>query len=196
MKKSFAFCFLLMIFSSCFAKEKIINFAIGISSGIPIYESTLEKKINEYFYDNDGTRIIFGTNARVEFNILENFSLFADSDLLVDFNFKSEEHFNMLDLSFSGGIKIFPGIGGLATGIGYSVGSRFNVYDLLEETKSFLGEQIRRNDWGNGFKVFVEYDFAHKSGKILPILGITWKFMPRGNDFYDNTFSLYCMIKL
>lgn len=195
MKKSFAFCFLLMIFSSCFAKEKIINFAIGISSGIPIYESTVEKNINEYFYDN-GTRIILGTNARVEFNILENFSLFADSDLLFDFNFNSEEHFNMLDLSFSGGIKIFPGIGGLATGIGYTLGKRFNMYELTQTTKENLGEPISKNDWGNGFKIFVEYDFAHKSGKILPILGIIWKFMPRGNDFYDNTFSLYCMIKL
>ena len=28
MKKSFAFCFLLMIFSSCFAKEKFINYPI------------------------------------------------------------------------------------------------------------------------------------------------------------------------
>ena len=70
MKKSFAFCFLLMIFSSCFAKEKFINYAFGISTGIPVYDSSQIKQINKYFYNN-GTRIILGTNARVEFNILQ-----------------------------------------------------------------------------------------------------------------------------
>lgn len=195
MKKSFAFCFLLMIFSSCFAKEKFINYAFGISTGIPVYDSSQIKQINKYFYNN-GTRIILGTNARVEFNILENFSLFADSDLLFDFNFNSEEHFNMLDLSFSGGVKFFPGIGGLATGIGYTLGMRFNMYELTQTTKENLGEPISKNDWGNGFKIFVEYDFTHKTNRILPIVGINWKFMPRGNKYYDNIFTLYCMVKL
>ena len=178
MKKSFVFCFILLIFSSCFAKEKLINYAFGLSTGIPIYESSDLKHINNYFYNN-GTRIIIGTNARVEFNILENFSLFADSDLLCDFNFNFEEHFNMLDLSFSGGIKIFPGLGGLATGIAYTLGKRYNFYDLTDETKASLENPLVNNDWGNGFKIFVEYDFSYKTKRILPIVGINWKFMPR-----------------
>ena len=101
MKKSFAFCFLLMIFSSCFAKEKFINYAFGISTGIPVYDSSQIKQINKYFYNN-GTRIILGTNARVEFNILENFSLFADSDLLFDFNFSVFSYFVVVVVSFIG----------------------------------------------------------------------------------------------
>ena len=66
-----------------------------------------------------------------------------------------------------------------------------------EETlKENLGEPISKNDWGNGFKIFVEYDFTHKTNRILPIVGINWKFMPRGNKCYDNIFTLYCMVKL
>lgn len=199
MKKKLSICLVIFFISSfCFAKGKLFNFGVGLSSGFPIYDSGYEKTVTKYF-SGAGYRIIIGADARVELNVIKQLSFFTDTNVLADFNFSKDEYFNSVDLSFSSGIIFHPGLGGLACGIGYSLGTRFDFYSLLSSTNEKLFAStdytVKKNDWGNGFKLFLEYDFSYNSKYKFPTLGVNWRFMPRGNDFYDNVITLYCMVK-
>ena len=123
-------------------------------------------------------------------NAINPFALFVDADLNMDFNFSNQQFFHMMDLAFTGGMKFYPGLGGFAFGIGYSIGTRFNyTNDIIAQ--NYVG----KNDWGNGFKLFLEYNFSYNSSyRFLPTLGVSWRLMPRGNNFYDNIFSFYLMM--
>ncbi len=200
MKKKLSICLVIFFISSfCFAKGKLFNFGVGLSSGFPIYDSGDVKTVTDYF-SGAGYRIIIGTDARVEFNVIKELSFFTDTNILADFNFSKDEYFNSVDLVFSSGIIFHTGLGGLSCGIGYSFGKRFDFVKLFSTTKKKLfgatDFNIIKNDWGNGFKLFLEYDFSYNSKyKYLPTLGINWRFMPRGNNFYDNVITLYCMVR-
>ena len=201
MKKKLSICLVIFFISSfCFAIGKLFNFGVGLSSRFPIYDSGDLNKVTEHFLLDEGYRIIIGTDTRIELNVIKQLSFFADANMLMDFNFSGDEYFNIMDLSFSSGVKVYPGIGGLACGIGYSLGTRFDFYSLLSSTNEKLFAStdytVKKNDWGNGFKLFLEYDFSYNSKyKYLPTLGINWRFMPRGNNFYDNVITLYCMVR-
>ena len=211
--KKLVVCFLLFVFSTlCFANKSIISASIGFATGFPVYGSEQMKQVNDYYFEN-GTRIIVGTSARLELNAMNPFVLFADADLNMDFNFSEQNFFHTMDLAFTGGMKFYPGLDGFAFGIGYSIGRRFDFYNELtpvfSEVKSatevesstesdadgsVLESDFDKNDWGNGFKLFVEYDFSYNSHRFLPTLGVSWRLMPRGNNLYDNIFAFYLMM--
>ena len=207
--KKFFICLSIFLFSTfCFANKPLFTGSLGISTSLPVYGSEQIKHVNDYYFNNDGNRIIVGTSARLELNAINPFVLFVDADLNMDFNFSDQQFFHMMDLAFTGGMKFYPGLGGFAFGIGYSIGTRFDFYndlsDIFSETEdssenvevinSEKGE-IDKNDWGNGFKLFLEYDFSYNSSyRFLPTLGVSWRLMPRGNNFYDNIFSFYLMM--
>lgn len=194
-------CLCIFLFSTfCFAKQPLFSASVGLSTGFPVYGSEQIKQVNDYYFNNDGNRIIVGTTARLELNAINPFALFVDADLNMDFNFSNQQFFHMMDLAFTGGMKFYPGLGGFAFGIGYSIGTRFDFYnnlnDIFSETEdSFETVELDKNDWGNGFKLFLEYNFSYNSSyRFLPTLGVSWRFMPRGNNFYDNIFSFYLMM--
>ena len=184
-------CLCIFLFSTfCFAKQPLFSGSVGLSTGFPVYGSEQIKQVNDYYFNNDGNRIIVGTTARLELNAINPFALFVDADLNMDFNFSDQQFFHMMDLAFTGGMKFYPGLGGFAFGIGYSIGTRFNyTNDIIAQ--NYVG----KNDWGNGFKLFLEYNFSYNSSyRFLPTLGVSWRLMPRGNNFYDNIFSFYLMM--
>jgi len=186
MKKTF--CSLLVIFfifSFVSAKEDFISFNAGISSGLPFYG---EKSIPEKSSDiSTEYRAIIGCFANVNLNVIKQVSFFAGADMLSDFNWLDSQYNNHLHVNFPLGFKIYPGLGGFNLGLSYTLGFRA---DFLKESTGEKTNNIA--SWGNGFKLHMEYNFAHE-GKTnyLPTMGCSWNLMPRGNYSYDNILTFY-----
>lgn len=180
----------------CFSEGKPLVFSAGISSGYPFYGSNKMRLTNDYISITGG-RFIIGTNALLELNLLKQLSLFAGTDFLCDFNSNSVEWQNTMDLSFNFGCKFYPGLGGFAVGLGYTLGTRFDFIQLFPEIAEFIQPDLLNSAWGNGIKVLVEYNFSHQSElPFMPTLGISWRLMPRGNWLYDNILTAYLMINI
>lgn len=187
MKKIFAF---LILFLSCccfFAEEKkIIGFDAGLVTCIPVYGDTSSPFKN---------RVIIGADGDITFRLGNPLKFMVGADFISDINWDGNLHSNHIDYALWGGIKVYPGIGGLNASLAYTIGARTD----FEEDKYFYFDGIQRNDsnvemtaWGNGFRIAVEYDFLHNSSrKALPAIGMFYRFMPRGSDSYDNIFAFY-----
>lgn len=175
----------LLLGSSIFAKEGLLSFSAGISSGLPVYGAN--SVISTGTEIPNGNRMIIGGLASVNLNILPQISFYLGNDLLWDITWSSAEKSSKLHVSFPLGIKIFPGVGGLNFGIAYTLG--FRVDNIKT---SSVGEYNDISSWGNGFKLHVEYDFAHDGkSKYYPSVGTYWNLMPRGNNSWDNLIVLY-----
>lgn len=175
----------LLLGSSIFAKEGLLSFSAGISSGLPVYGAN--SVISTGTEIPNGNRMIIGGLASANLNILSQISFYLGNDLLWDITWNSAEKSSKLHVSFPLGIKIFPGVGGLNFGIAYTLG--FRVDNIKT---SSIGEYNDISSWGNGFKLHVEYDFAHDGkSKYYPSVGTYWNLMPRGNNSWDNLIVLY-----
>lgn len=91
-----------------------------------------------------------------------------------------------LDWCGNAGLRLYPGLGGLNVGVEYSIGIRQDIIRTKNATPD-----TGFTPWGNGFRFISEYDFASQIEGFGPIVGITWRHMPRGNKTSDNIFSLY-----
>ena len=175
----------LLLGSSIFAKEGLLSFSAGISSGLPVYGANSVLSTGTEI--PNGNRMIIGGLASANLNILSQISFYLGNDLLWDITWNSAEKSSKLHVSFPLGIKIFPGVGGLNFGIAYTLG--FRVDNIKT---SSVGEYNDISFWGNGFKLHVEYDFAHDGkSKYYPSVGTYWNLMPRGNNSWDNLIVLY-----
>ncbi|MCR5189287.1 MAG: hypothetical protein K6C97_10155 [Treponema sp.] len=185
--KKITLSILLSIFL-CFAasaQEDFFTMNLGLSSGIPFYGSqTVSQTASEIDTDK---RVIIGTFVNANFNIIEQVTFFFGADLLTDLNWKDSSYKHFLHTGFPVGLKIYPGLGGLDFGLAYEFGFRA---DFLKNSDGDRNNTSMA--WGNGFKLFFEYNFAHTSDiKHLPIIGCSWTFMPRGNYSYDNLITFY-----
>lgn len=104
---------------------------------------------------------------------------------LADFRASGSQHYNLIDYAFYGGIRIYPGLAGLRFEVDYMLGSRtdFIQIDTFDTTKN-------QCSWGNGFRLLFEYDFTFEKTGFAPIVGCSWRRMPRGNST-DNMISIY-----
>jgi hypothetical protein len=68
----------------------------------------------------------------------------------------------------------------------YNTGRRSNFYNL----NSFNSPESYSTNWGNGFRFVTEYDFSFNTEGLAPVVGISYRRMPRGG-FADNIFSFY-----
>ena len=186
MKKIPALLLAVLLFSSSlFAKEGLLSFSAGISSGLPVYgENSVISTGTEI---PNGNRMIIGGLASINLNVLPQISFYLGNDILWDITWSSSEKSSKLHVSFPLGIKIFPGVGGLNFGIAYTLGFRVDNIKV-----SSIGEYNAISSWGNGFKLHIEYDFAHDGkSKYYPSIGTYWNLMPRGNNSWDNLIVLY-----
>ena len=184
MKKKIFVLIFSLISSFCFCQKKLISFSAGVISGVPVYSSETLKEINSSL--TGGVRIICGTDVYINLNPNEFTTFFAGLDLLSDFNNLTPYYSNHLSLDFPFGIKIYPKLAGLCFGLGYNLGFRTDYYNTAE-----CGKYTEQAAWGNGFKFLVEYDFSHSGKRFLPAIGLYWKYMPRGNNTYDNQICAY-----
>lgn len=186
MKKNLSFIFVILFAcTSLFAKENIISFSAGLTSGFPLYGSNSVVSTGSEI--EKGNRVILGTLASVNLNIIDQVSFFLGNDLLWDLTWNASENSNKLHVSFPLGIKVYPNIGGLNFGLAYTLGFR-NDRIKTNKNGSYNGSTV----WGNGFKFHIEYNFAHEGAyRYLPSIGGYWNLMPRGKYSYDNLIVLY-----
>jgi len=185
--KKITLSILLSIFL-CFAasaQENLITMNLSLSSGIPFYGNQ-HLNTAASIIETD-KRVIVGTALNANLNILKQVSFYLGAELLTDFNWNDYSYKHFLHTGFPLGIKIYPGLGGLNFGLAYELGFRSDFYQLPDGVK--INNSMA---WGNGFKLHIEYNFAHTSNiKQLPIIGCSWNLMPRGNYTYDNLLLFY-----
>lgn len=91
-----------------------------------------------------------------------------------------------LDYGISGGVRLRPGLGGVSLGCEYCTGQRADLDSLGSSSLSTSTTQ-----WGNGYRFLFEYDFSSLLSGIAPVIGISWKSMPRGHNYRDGNLAFY-----
>ena len=185
MKKYMSFIFI--IFFACLtlsANERLFSFSAGLSSGGPLYgEDSVISTGSEIEKPN---RVIIGALFSINLNIIKQVTFYTGSDILWDLVWDSKQHSNKTHVDFPLGIKIYPGLGGLNLGLAYTLGFRADSISTCEHEYNGI------SSWGNGFKLSLEYNFAHEgNSNYYPSIGGYWNLMPRGNNSYDNLLVLY-----
>lgn len=186
MKKLF-FLLLITFFSvSAFSQKKFIGFDSALTTALPFYS---DEKIQEYNKNvsDSPNRIVIGLEAAIKFNILTQLKLFLASSVQSDFNWNADEYSNHIDYDFSFGVKIYPNLYGFNFSIAYLIGQRADfINNSIDKKETLLSA------WGNGFKLSLGYDFHHNSQfDCLPSLGFYYKFVPCGNENYDNYLGFF-----
>ena len=167
------------------ATERLFSFSAGLSSGVPIYGSNSAVSTGSEI--DKGNRMILGINGTVNINPIKQISFYFGNDTLWDITWSASESSNKIHVSFPLGIKVYPGLGGLNVGLAYTLGFRADIIKTDD-----AGEYNGITGWGNGFKLQVEYNFAHEGkSRYYPSVGGYWNLMPRGHNSYDNLIVLY-----
>lgn len=188
--KKVLYCLILLIFSNiCIyaaSSEKVAVFNVGITSGIPFYGDDSILASNDVVNGGEINRVLVGLSADVSFNLAIPIKLIAGSDLLADFIWGGSSYSNHLDYSFFCGIKVYPNLFGFNTSIAYLLGSRTDFIN------NDMEDSISSTAWGNGFRISVGYDFAYgRKNVFAPALGVYYRCIPRGSDFWDNVLAAY-----
>lgn len=184
-----SFILLFTVFSVTYAKEDLFSFSVGPQSGLVFYG---DDELKESLKGLSGSHIIVGALAEVNVNPFKQVTFYISAEALCDFVKNGKYHSNNYHVDFPFGIKIYPGLGGLCAGLGYTFGFRYQNIQLPEaEPKKGM------TSFGNGCKFLLEYNFAHDyNSRYLPTLGASWKFIPRGNNQTDHLISAYVLINL
>ena len=195
-KKSIFIIFIIFfLVAPCSARSKYFDLGIALSSGYNFHTDGDLAKEHTLYNDSDAKRILAGLNADATIHITEPLSFFAGADSFADFNFKDDYYYHTIDFAFYAGIKIFPGFHGFNCSISYALGSRMDFVNIItttneEEIQPLKGSEM--TSWGNGFRITAEYDFLYDTdSNICPFAGFCYRFMPRGNNNYDNILTAY-----
>ena len=88
MKKVFFVCLFYAIFQfSFFATEKLVDYTVGLGSGIPFY-GKIEDEFSEFDKISTQNKIVLDTFATINFNVIEQARFFAGVDLFTDLHGK------------------------------------------------------------------------------------------------------------
>lgn len=192
----------LLFASFClFAEEdKVVRSDFGLTTGIPVYSR------NDDLVSIEESRAIFGITTDVSFRLAKPLRFLLGADVTADLMFDGSDYNHHLDYAGWAGIRFYPGFGGLAFSVAYALGSRtdFICESDYEKKKIVLdGRELEYFDksskawsestaWGNGFRVGFDYDFLYDNSHVFaPALGAYYRCMPRGNNNWDNIFSIY-----
>lgn len=191
MKKLMCVCAAMAFFSAVSAKPSgIIGFDVGLASGLPVYSGDFVSDMNDRVNDGNFNRAVAGGIFDISFRLGKPLKVVAGADLLCDFIWSGKNYSNHLDYAFWGGLKVYPGAGGLNCSVAYAFGRRTDFRNNAVEDSV-----VSSTAWGNGFRLGIEYDFLYTSSRSwLPALGVYYRFMPRGDDMYDNIFAVYVSI--
>jgi hypothetical protein len=165
------------------AEKKNIGFEAGVGSGFIIYGDSRVREQNSSF--NASNQVILAGTGSALLPLADSVFLAAGLDTTVDLRWKGSKYINYWDYAGTVGFRIYPGLRGLAATVEYALGRRS---DFL--CPDGTDESIENTAWGNGFKLGVEYDFSSGTGNLAPVLGTSWRHMPRGGSS-DNCLVVY-----
>ena len=172
------FMFLLVAFSSWAVDWFAYGGALGTALVVPGDEAIRS-------YSDTLHCVVLELDATMEFIVHPSIRIAAGSILLTDFKFKDGDHYNSLDYNFYAGTRIYPGLGGLRLGVDYHLGRRTDFIDIPPV------DEVKSTAWGNGFRFLLEYDFRYKKTGLQPMIGGSWRYVPRGANTADHIFSVY-----
>lgn len=191
----------LILFSTVFtafaSNIPFVELSVGLSSG-HIFYGEENIKLNKEIYPlafEDGKQILAGVNGCFTLNFTNRFGVFADAEIIGDFNWQEKNYSHHFDYSISSGIKfsLFSAIPGLTATVGYLLGSRTDL--IFVDVK----DEITKVNcpWGNGYKFGLEFNFTRMiDSRFLPTIGCYWRHIPRGNFLSDNSLCAYAQINL
>lgn len=183
------FTFLFFIPHAFSQDSDFFNWDIGFATGIPFHYGESDTNISN-FDANSLNRVLIGATSNFYFKIDDIAFIDFGIDSLFDFKWNSSDYANSIDYSFFGGVKIYPGLGGLNFSIAYCFGNRSDFLKIDGE------KDIFQHSWGNGARFSLEYDFNYlKETTIKPIVGGYYRFIPRGNYVYDHILCAYVALK-
>jgi len=179
-------CIISAVFCIAFASASdIFGFSWAVGSSANIYgDDAFVTRFKKYEERGCKNVVIFG-EAGAKLKATENISFCANLYLGIDMLTNFSDFCLFLDYGISGGVRVYPGIGGLSVGMEYVTGMRAD---------SVKGEPATVSAWGNGFRFLVEYEFKNIINTFSPSLGFSWRRMPRGNNAADHTLALYVRI--
>lgn len=189
MKKSYKIILILILvfrFSLVFASDTKTNFHWAIGTAAISYGDKESKDLSKKLSNDDFTRLILSGELGVSIKMDKSIRFVAGGNLVYDSFLKGSQNVFFLDYAIFGGLRIYPGLGGFNFGLEYNTGRRSNFYNLTDYT---VPESYSTN-WGNGFRFVTEYDFSYYTEGLAPVIGISYRRMPRGG-FADNFFTFY-----
>lgn len=169
-----------------YAAEPKAGLELGIGSGYVFYGDRASKDLVSDMNSNDFSRFILSSDVGF-FIPLANIVYFTtNAELMSDLFWKGNEKCYFFDYAFNTGLRMYPGLGGLAFGVAYSLGRRTSVIDL-----DSVGSDTVSTSWGNGFRFDVVYDIRYGKEGVSPVVGAYWRHMPRGDSYSDNSLSVF-----
>ena len=160
-------------FASAFGWE------FGIGSGYVHYGDSDVRSRNRMISDSNQVLLHLSTGTLIQIAPQLFFCLGVDS--MTDFRWKGSDHINMVDYAGVMGFHFYPGLAGLLFDAEYALGRRTDIVALNNADD----DEIHSTRWGNGFKFGVAYDFSHAGLGLAPVVGASWRHMPRGDSSDD-----------
>ena len=160
----------------------------GIGSGYVFYGNSETRDRNSKL-DSPG-QFVVNTSVGYHFPLAEPVRLYLGAEGMFDLRWDGGKHIHMFDYAGLLGFQIYPGLAGLMISIDYALGRRTDYVDLTGNDAYWESTQ-----WGNGFKIGIQYDFLHGHFKFSPVVGAAWRRMPRG-DGADNILSVFLKLTI
>ena len=170
----------LFLLCACGAFASGVGFEFGVGSGYVFYGSDSVRERNRVL--SDGNQVLLNVQTGMLFRIAPQVYFCAGFDSVLDMRWQGGDHINMVDYAGVIGFHIYPGLAGLVGTVEYALGRRS---DFVSVNSDDIIDDVYHTAWGNGFKFGVAYDFAYKGVGFAPVVGASWRRMPRGGSNDD-----------
>lgn len=185
MKKIIAVIAFVLVAGMLSASEYIHSFWSFGTSAL-FYGDPAVSELNESLKKQDYKSLVLTGEYGGRFQLDDKIDFVMSGYLTFDSLGKDTSSILRLDYGLTGGVRLRPGLGGLALGCEYCTGQRADI-NHLNEGKA----QSTTTQWGNGYRFRFEYDFSALFSGIAPVLGVSWKSVPRGNNARDGNLAFY-----
>lgn len=181
------FCLLLFLTALLVHIHAKSGVEFGIGSGYVFYGgSETRDRLSQL---SSPGQIVLNACAGYHLSLAEPVRLYAGVESACDFRWSGGDHIYLIDYAGVLGFQIYPGLAGLMLTVDYVLGHRSDWYNV-GDTKRWYN-----TDWGNGFKIAIQYDFMHNITSFGPVVGASWRRMPRG-DGADNILSVFLKLTI
>ena len=182
MKKLVCFAVMIALAAAVFAAP--IGFEFGIGSGYVFYGSDSVRDRNKLL--SDPNQVLLNVNTGALYRIAPQVYFCFGFDSMLDMRWSGSNHINLVDYAGLMGFHIYPGLAGLVGSVEYALGRRTDFIS----TNDGDDEAIHSTQWGNGFRFGLAYDFAYNGVGFAPVIGASWRHMPRGGSS-DDIIAVY-----
>lgn len=184
--KKFFVSIALMLALSCVCAGEYINMVWAAGTSKVFYGDPAVKECNANLKKQDYVNLVLTGEYGASVKLDEKIDFVGFLYLTLDGMSKKTSSILRLDYGLSGGVRLKPGLGGIALGCEYCTGQRADV-DALGEGKA----EWSTTQWGNGYRFMFEYDFSTLLTGIAPVIGMSFRSVPRGNNCRDGNLAFY-----